>query len=202
MRKIAIWLIVALTLVIPARALGSASGVIRDCADDGKLEHHYSRGDLEKARGSIPSDLNEYSDCQSVIAGAIDRLGGGHHGGAGGSGGSGASSAAAGGSPAQRARIAAADAAALARARHGDKGGVQVGGHRVEPGSNGLFETTGGSGGLPTPLLLALIAVAVLLVGGAFAALRGRVPALAQVPLPRLSQRVRLPRPRLPRFRR
>ena len=70
-----------------------------------------------------------------------------------------------------------------------------MGGHRVEPGSNGLFETTGGSGGLPTPLLLALIAVALLLVGGAFAALRGRVPALAQVPLPRLSQRVRLPRP-------
>src|SRR3954447_16240056 len=61
--------------------------VIKDCAQDGKLDKKYSDADLIKAKKKLPSDLNEYSDCSDVIAAAIG--GAGKHGGGGGSGGGG-----------------------------------------------------------------------------------------------------------------
>jgi hypothetical protein len=182
----------SLVLALPASASASASDVIRDCADDGQLQGHYSRGELLRARDGLPADLDEYSDCRSVIAGAISGLGR-HKGGSGGGGGANAAL-----SPAEKARAAAEDAAALDRATHGGKPSVEVGGHVVKPGSNGLFHLASASNGLPTPLLLTLIAAGLLALGGALVALRRRVPALARVPLPRVSL-PRVPRPRLRR---
>ena len=54
-----------------------------------------------------------------------------------------------------------------------------MGGETVKPGSNGLFDLASASNGLPTPLLVALIALAALALTGVLVALRRRVPALA-----------------------
>jgi len=190
MRKTTLLFAVVVALLAPAAAQASPGQVIRDCADDGRLQGHYSNDDLKRARDNLPSDLDEYSDCREVIGAAIG--GGGAAGksspsnGGGGSGGSGAASAAA------KRRAEAADAAALDRVTSGGKPSVNVGGKVVSPGSNGLFDLASASNGLPTPLLLALLALALLALAGGFAALRRRVPLLAKVPLPKI------PLPRLP----
>ena len=56
-------------------------------------------------------------------------------------------------------------------------------GPAVEPGTNGLFDLSSASNELPTPLLIALIALGLVALAGGFLALRGRVPALDRVPL-------------------
>jgi hypothetical protein len=176
-------------VLLPAAAQASPGQVIRDCADDGQLQGSYSNEDLRQARDNLPSDLDEYSDCREVIGAAIGSGGAGKRGGSNGgdgAGGSGATSAAA----ERRAQLA--DAAALEKATRGDRPSLKVGGKEVTPGSNGLFDLASASNGMPTPLLLALLALALLALAGAFAALRRRIPALARVPLPKL------PMPRLP----
>jgi hypothetical protein len=70
---------------------------------------------------------------------------------------------------------------------------VQVGGESVEPGTNGLFDLSSASNQLPTPLLIALIAVGLLALAGGYVALRGRVPALGRLPLLN-----KIPTPRVP----
>jgi hypothetical protein len=52
----------------PAQA-GSID-VIRDCSEDGTLEKPYSQRELSGALDTLPSDLDEYTDCRSVIRGA------------------------------------------------------------------------------------------------------------------------------------
>jgi hypothetical protein len=60
--------VLAVALVVGAApAYGSAGAVIRDCSEDGVLNKHYSQGDLTKALDQLPSDLDEYTDCRSVI---------------------------------------------------------------------------------------------------------------------------------------
>jgi hypothetical protein len=203
--RVAYILVLLVTLAIPAVAHASADAVIRDCADDGDLDHHYSNSDLQKAEKSLPSDLDEYSDCRSVIAGAITSgsgKGGSHKG----SGGGGSGGGAAGATSARAAENVArqndkADLSALTTGRH--KPRLDIGGKTVEPGSDGLFNLAGSSNGLPLPLLLALIAVGILTAAGALYALRRRVPALARIPLPRLPvPRIDLSRVPFPRSRR
>ena len=41
--------------------------VIRDCSEDGVLNHKYSQKDLSGALERLPSDLDEYTDCRGVI---------------------------------------------------------------------------------------------------------------------------------------
>ena len=45
--------------------------VIRDCADDGKLDHTYPHADLKQALQHMPSDGGEYSDCANMISRAL-----------------------------------------------------------------------------------------------------------------------------------
>jgi hypothetical protein len=181
-RRVAYTLVLLIALAAPALAHASPGAVIRDCAEDGDLDRNYSNSDLDKAEQNLPSDLDEYSDCRSVIAGAKTSgsdKGGGRTGGS--AGGSGPSAQAA----ENNAR--AQDRAELdALTKNGKKPSLEIGGRTVEPGSNGLFDLASASNGMPLPLLLALIAVGLLAVGGAFLALRRRVPALARIPLPRL----------------
>ncbi|HEY1358885.1 MAG TPA: hypothetical protein VGF21_11320 [Thermoleophilaceae bacterium] len=201
MRRVAYILVLVIALAVPAIAHASPDAVIRDCASDGDLDHHYSNSDLDKAEKNLPSDLDEYSDCRSVIAGAKtggSDKGGGRHNGPGGGGGAGATS--------RNAEIAARnnDKAALdALTKSGKKPHLEIGGKPVEPGSNGLFDLSSASNGLPLPVLLALIAVGLLTAMGALVALRRRVPALARIPLPRLPVgRMNLPRVPFARSRR
>jgi hypothetical protein len=197
-RRVAYILVLLVALAVPALAYASAESVIRDCADNGKLDHHYSNSDLQNAEKNLPSDLDEYSDCRSVIGGAItggSDKGGGRHGGGGGPShaaalhkGSKSPAAAAAAETAARNQ----DKAALdALTGSGAKPRLNIAGKPVEPGGNGLFNLASASHGLPLPLLLSLIALGVLAAVGGLYVLRRRVPALARIPLPRL------PTPRL-----
>jgi hypothetical protein len=170
-------------LALPSVAHSSPAAVIRDCADDGRLDGNYSNSDLRRAARNLPADLDEYSDCRSVIAGAVTAPGGG------------------GGGPRARAsrapnpkRAAAEDAKALDRPRKKPK--LKIGGETVEPGTNNVASA---SYDLPLPLLLALIALGVLAAGGGVYTARRRLPALANLPL---LNKISFPRVRLPRFRR
>src|SRR5436853_4369436 len=60
----------ALSVAAP-RAQASAAAVIRDCSEDGTLDGKYSQSDIQKALQQLPSDLDEYTDCRSVIRGAL-----------------------------------------------------------------------------------------------------------------------------------
>jgi hypothetical protein len=184
-RHVVLLLLAACVLAVPATAQASYKQVIQDCAEDGVLDHHYPTKDLVKAKKHLPSDLDEYSDCREVIGAAIGGPGRPHKGGGGG-----------GGIPPAKA-AAAQDHKALAQATGRDKPKVRIGNRKVEPGSNGLFNLSG-SNGLPLPLLLSLIAVGILATGGGLYALRRRIPALANIRLPRLSLS-RVPFPRLRR---
>jgi hypothetical protein len=178
------WLLAACVLAMPATAHASYKDVIKDCADDGVLDHHYPTKDLVKAKKHLPSDLDEYSDCREVIGAAIGGPKGGHKGGG-------------GGAPTAHKASPVSEAKALKEATSGRKPKVRIGGRDLEPGSNGLFNLSG-SNGMPLPLLLALIAVGVLAAGGGLYALRRRIPALANISLPRLTLS-RVPFPRLRR---
>lgn len=181
-----------LALAAPAPALASPGEVIQDCARDGDLDGKYSNADLRKAADNLPSDLDEYSDCRAVIASAItggsDKGKGRHNGPGGGAA-----------TPAER-RARSRDRAALDDLVSGAAGKprVRVGGKTVQPGSNGIFNLASAADGLPLPLLLALVLTGLLAACGALVVLRRRVPALSNLPLPR----VKLPRVPLPRLRR
>jgi hypothetical protein len=177
-------LVALCALAVPAAQAGYQD-VIKDCAQDGKLDKKYSDAELIKAKKKLPADLNEYSDCRDVIGAAIG--GAGRPSGGGGSGGGSSGGAATGGPPAAQAARAQ-DKQALAKIAHGaSKPKVKVGDQTVTPGKNGLFSTASAENGLPLPLLLALIAMAIVALGGGLYALRKRIPALAKVPLPRIS---------------
>ncbi len=83
-------LIVAVAALLPAAAAhASGAAVIRDCTLDGKLDKSYSQKELRQALASIPSDVDEYTDCRDVIRAAqlAAATGGGSNGGSGTSGG-------------------------------------------------------------------------------------------------------------------
>jgi hypothetical protein len=177
-------LVALCALAVPAAQAGYKD-VIKDCAQDGKLDKKYSDAELIKAKKNLPADLNEYSDCRDVIGAAIG--GAGRHGGGGSNSGGSSGGAATGGPPAAQAARAQ-DKNALAKIAHSArKPRVKVGDQTVAPGKNGLFSTASAENGLPLPLLLALIAMAIVALSGGLYALRKRIPALAKVPLPRIS---------------
>ena len=183
---------VALFALFGPAAQAGYRDVIKDCQHDGKLDKKYSNAELKKARKNLPSDVDEYSDCREVIAAATG--GAGKHGGPGGGG------ASPGGATPEDLGAAAADQQELDAVTKGavPKPKVKIGDRTLEPGKNGLFQSASAENGLPLPLLLALIAVGLLAVLGALYALRRRIPALAKIPLPRISlpRRVSLSRQR------
>jgi hypothetical protein len=182
-------------LAIPGAASASPKQVLADCNDDGALSRQYSNSDLRKALDIMPTDVAEYSDCREIIGAAI--TGGSDKGQGRGSPGQGVGGAGAADPGEQAAR--AQDAADLdaitsgSSSSDGKRPKVQVGGESVEPGTNGLFDLSSASNQLPTPLLIALIAVGLLALAGGYVALRGRVPALSRLPLLN-----KIPTPRVP----
>lgn len=68
----------AILTAVLALVLGTANGawastdqILSDCNDDGSLSGNYSAGELKEALGNIPSDLQQYSNCESVIRQAL-----------------------------------------------------------------------------------------------------------------------------------
>src|SRR5215213_10678426 len=144
---VAVWLV---ALVAAAASAGaSATDVIRDCSEDGVLDGKYSHSEIEKALEQLPSDLDEYTDCRSVIRGA--QLG-------------------SAGRKARRAKGAAsridtaAPPSAGEEARIGRAAGsqdpIEVGGEVVRPGASAQPFNASGLGGELPPLFVALLIAA------------------------------------------
>jgi hypothetical protein len=161
----------AAAFVLPATASASSRELLRDCADDGKLDHHYSQRELRQAERDVPSDIDEYTDCRDAIRSAQISGGRGGHGG-GGTGGNSSlrtSSGAVAGSPQDLGEL----------KRITEQGGaptVDVGGRRVEAGGDGLFAAAGAANKIPAPVAAALIALAALGAAGGVLLLRRRRP--------------------------
>ncbi len=170
-------------VALPASATASPQWVILDCSDDGKLSRSYSNDELRGALDELPGDLDEYSDCRQVIGAAIG-AGAGKQGGGSGSSGGGAASGSVSGS--EQAAQQGDQEALAALAKEAAEDPITVGGKQVEPGENGVFDLASAENGVPTPLLLVLLAFAAAALGGAFLLLRRRVPALARISLPTL----------------
>jgi len=166
---------VTVLLVLPALAQASPQQVIRDCAQDGKLDHHYSMSDLKSALKKLPTDVDEYTNCRDVINQAEEQGSGGNahgssHGPVSGAGGS-SHGGGGGGSNTPG------DVKALNNAKSGSSApSLSLGGEKVTPGTGGVFKTAGAANDVPMPVLLALIALGALTAAGAFVALRRRFP--------------------------
>jgi len=181
-------------LALPGSAM--ANGPIVDCSSDGDLDESWLNARLRRALDDLPTDLDEYSNCREILSGAIT----------GGSDKGGNRPAAAGPDggalpPEEQAARAqdTEDLAAITSDPEGNPPSVEVGGEKVEPGSNGLFDLATASNDLPPPLLVALIALALVALLGGLVAVRERIPALARIPL---LSKIPTPRVSLPRFRR
>jgi hypothetical protein len=163
----------ATMLTSPDVALASPQAVIRDCAQDGKLDQHYSLSDLKNAEKKLPTDVDEYTNCRDVINQA-EVSGSGSKGtkahGAGGGGGGSSTGGGGGGASAK-------DVNALSRAtKQGSQPSLSLQGQKVTAGGGGVFKTAGAANSLPLPVLLALIAIAALTAAGGIVALRRRFP--------------------------
>jgi hypothetical protein len=148
----------ALTVAVPA-ALSSPISVIRDCSEDGVLNGKYSQSELDGALDQLPSDLDEYTDCRSVIRRAQLGAAGDKH--------------RAAKRPAVADRV---DAGApptadeqrqIARAR-GSGDPVRIGKTGVRPGESGEpFSSAGFGTDLPALVLVVLIALGASTLAGA-----------------------------------
>ncbi len=171
-------------LALPAAAVASPGAVVRDCAEDGSVDGNYSDKDKRAALDQIPADLDEYSDCRAVIAASV---GGGKAKGSG-KGGSG------GGATGRAAKAAAArKKKEQARRRKEKREATQLalGDRKVDPSRAGVFNAAETANGVPMPVLLALVALALLCAAGGVVALRKRNISLAEA-----WSRVPIPRPR------
>jgi hypothetical protein len=168
MRRLVLTILLTLSLVpaAPALAGGGGAAVIRDCTDDGVLEGHYTQSQLKDALASIPSDVDEYTNCREVIHSAY--VSGGRGGGPFGGFGSGnTQDPLATATPAERAAVANAARNGGAPVRLGDVGLIQ-------PGAVGRHVSAGVSD-LPTPVLIAAIALLLAAAGTAVPPVRNRV---------------------------
>jgi hypothetical protein len=177
-------------LALPGSAMATP---LRDCSSDGDLDQQWTNSQLRKAIDSLPTDLDEYSNCRELLTNAIT---------SGSDKGGNRPTAGADGSPLPPEEQAARtkdneDLAAITADPEKSPPSVQVGDENVEPGSNGLFDLASASNDLPVPLLVALIALALVALIGGLVAMRERIPALSRIPL--LSK---IPRVPFPRFRR
>ena len=174
-------------LALPGAASASYQDVIRDCAQDGKLDHRYSTKDLRDASNHLPTDIKEYTDCAGVIQAALANRGGGTSSGGPSGGGAGGSGNGGGGGATTTAGATGTHAAvsALGRTindlRHG-RPAIAVGGQTIIPAAHGLDHVPGAANRLPLSLLLAIVAVAALCAAGGAAAARRHLPALASAP--------------------
>jgi hypothetical protein len=172
--------VVVLMLGVPASALANANDVIRDCAQDGKLDKHYSQKELAQAEKNLPSDIDEYTDCRQAIRSAM----GGGTGNTGGAPPNGivTPSGAVAGSPQ--------DVQALndlaTQASKGKRAAVVIAGKQLLPGNageTGVLSGLAGSNGMPTALMLAIGSLIALAVVIAYLAAREKIPLVRRVAL-------------------
>jgi hypothetical protein len=174
-------LLAVLLLGLPAAARASGSDVIRDCADDGKLDKQYTQKELQDAERNLPSDIDEYTDCRQAIRSAM-------HGGSGNPGGPGPAGAIITASGAVAASQN--DINTLSALQNDSVKGkphpVTIGGQKITPGSAGLsgpLAGLAGANGMPPSLLTAIAVLLALAVVTTYLAAREKFPALRRVAL-------------------
>jgi hypothetical protein len=156
-----------LLAIAPAAEAASTTQILRDCADDGVLQGHYTPAELRKARNNIPTDTDQYTDCRDVLARAAANAaaGNGNASGSGGGGGGFGGGTGGGGSTPQGPLTPSTpeDQNTLNQALRDGGKGVDVGGSSVVPGAVG-FNADAARNTLPTTLivLLALLGAATL----------------------------------------
>ena len=178
-------LVTTLLLVQATPALAGGGKVIRDCTDDGQLQGKYSQKELRDALNSIPSDVDEYTNCREIIrraafGGAGSSKGGGGGGNAGGEfGGFGGSNNTPGADPEAAASPGEKRQIREARVQGGKP--VQLEddkGHAIGPlvrPAQVSRRTNSGSTEVPTPLLLAAVLLALAALAAAAPTFRDRV---------------------------
>jgi hypothetical protein len=162
-------------------ALASPSAVIRDCSEDGVLNGSYSQSDIANALEQLPSDLDEYTDCRSVIRAAQLSSAAGKHTGGRKKGVAERVDKSAPPSGREQKRIGRAT---------GSKDTVEVGGARIRPGASAQPIKTAGLGTELPLFVLVLVAgmVGALLWGAVFGVVRA---ARAGGPLGKIGDGVR-----------
>jgi hypothetical protein len=178
---------IAAFLSFAAPALAASDPVVRDCANDGSVDGHYSQGQYKHALNSIPSDVDEYTDCRSVISQAQAKAAQGDHksssGGTSTSGGSGSGGSGSGGATSgakvrdfdHNGRIDAKDRATAKRLGQGADTTATAAATPASAPSNG-----DDGGGFPTGLLILLVVLGIGGAAAAYLALRDRVNARRQ----------------------
>ena len=165
-------------LALAPVAAASPTAVVRDCAEDGSLDQSHSDADKRAALGQIPADIDEYSDCRSVIGGAI----GGDKATASASS-NGTSSPGTGPTTPQARRTAAEERAEKVREARVEQARKvrekRLGARAVDPRDPGVFRAANTANGMPLPFTLALIALALIALAGGLFTLWRRNPAFA-----------------------
>jgi len=173
-------LAIALALPVAAQAKGYQD-VIHDCAQDGKLDNHYSHHELNQALHHVPSDIDEYTDCRDAITQALAQRGSG--GGGGGSAPYNPSLTTDAGATAYNKN----DYAALSNQSKADSKKppkVAVGSHDIALGGKGaLFRNAAAANSIPPPVLGSLIAVGLLTLAGTTLLVNRRFPGVRRVAL-------------------
>jgi hypothetical protein len=167
----AVALVAAAGAVVPqaASAANNYHDAIRDCNDDGVLQGRYTPHTLRQARNHLPQSLREYSDCEDVLARALAAAAKPGSGGTGGGDptpalGNPALTTGSGAIASNEGEKAALENQAKKSTDDVAPTGISVGGHSVKPGSAGLSTDAvrASPNDLPTPLIAALIALAVM----------------------------------------
>jgi hypothetical protein len=164
---------------------------IKDCADDGVLQGTYNKRELREARKHLPSDLREYSDCDSVLVAALASLANKGKGGRAGGGtlppaGPPAlttSSGAVASSPQQLDALKQETNHTIDGTKQPPR--VPVAGRTVTPSTGGLASAAARTAAnrFPVPLLMALIAMGAMGAIAAFVLMRHRWPETRRVAL-------------------
>jgi hypothetical protein len=154
-------------LVAPLPAHASAGDVIRDCSEDGTLDRSYSQKELSGALDQLPSDLDEYTDCRTVIRRAQLAGAKGDH------------------KNKEKGLLGRVNRSAPVNPdeqRHidqasGSSGTVHIGGRPIKPGASGApFATAGLGTDIPSYMLVALIGLGTAMLAGTVFAVRRRWP--------------------------
>lgn len=147
-------------------AVAGPYDIIRDCIDDERLQGNYSDAQLNRALRRLTGDVDEYSNCRSIISAAIGddpkAKGSKNDGGGGGEKGKGADLDGDGKVTASERR----KAKRLARKRARERDEIAAIGDTVgtDDDDDSAAGGGGGPGGIPLPAVLALAA---LVLGGA-----------------------------------
>jgi hypothetical protein len=197
LRKLAPVLALLCALGVAAPAAQAADGdyhhVIRECYDTGALPGgKYTHKALKDAKKHLPSDIKEYSDCESLIEAALA-----YHprNNSGGGGGGTPSTPVAPTNPAYTTPSGAVagtanDLNALKqqtdpKTRSAAPPQVAIAGSKLSPTTGGLLNSAKhtDANNVPLPLILALAGLAAMAVMGLLAVLRQRWPSIRRAPL-------------------